>query len=478
VTALALILVAADFCWAQLGHKLAAETQLRRLGLTRAWTAQVDLNGARHHVVSGVLAGDRLFVLTSAGVVQSLSAETGRTLWAVRVGKPSYVCLGPAANTEFVALVNGSTLYVLDRKTGAMVMSHRIGGAPGAGPALADSYVFVPLVNGRIEGYPLHENGKPWYYQSSGQTMVTPLATNQSIVWSTSSGCLYVGSMSGKGRPVVRYRLEAADSFDAQTAYNQRTVFAISVAGELFALDQDTGHIEWKFVTGYPAYCPPAVVGQSVYVTSVQPALYSIDAATGALRWESPGVAQFAAAGKSHVFGIDAFGSLVVLDAATGSLAGRMQTGSATTALVNDQTDRLYLVSDSGLVQCLHEIGLTEPLRYKEEAPPAAPRSKDGPEAVPPPYEQPRQGPPRVEPVAPRPVENPFVPAAPGGDANPFGDFGASGERPPSGPARQPGRQPSASQPPAATTPPPATSPPAEENPFGLEGDSPFDFGK
>jgi hypothetical protein len=32
--------------------------------------------------------------------------------------------------------------------------------------------------------------------------------------------------------------------------------------------------------------------------------------------------------------------------------------------LVNQETDRLYLASPTGLVQCLHEIALEEPVRY------------------------------------------------------------------------------------------------------------------
>ena len=32
--------------------------------------------------------------------------------------------------------------------------------------------------------------------------------------------------------------------------------------------------------------------------------------------------------------------------------------------LINSQTDRIYLASDTGLVQCLHEVELAEPIRH------------------------------------------------------------------------------------------------------------------
>jgi hypothetical protein len=41
-----------------------------------------------------------------------------------------------------------------------------------------------------------------------------------------------------------------------------------------------------------------------------------------------------------------------------------MDTSKLSFKFTNVQTDRLYLATPEGLVQCLHEIGLKEPLRY------------------------------------------------------------------------------------------------------------------
>ena len=134
-----------------LGSRLIPEIELRHLGLTRAWFAQVRLNPARNHVERAVLSHDRLTVLTSAGIVQEFNAHTGATLWVAPIGNENYPSLGPAVNEQYVALVNGSTLYVLDRSDGRPVITRTVSGAPGAAPALGEKYVFVPLVNGRID---------------------------------------------------------------------------------------------------------------------------------------------------------------------------------------------------------------------------------------------------------------------------------------------------------------------------------------
>ncbi len=455
--AVALVAGATIPCQAQIVRRLTPESALQRFGLARAWTAQVELDRARHHVVRGIFSGDRLFVLTSAGLIHALDAETGETLWTVHVGNADYESLGPAADDKYVALVNGSTLFVLDRESGALEYERPIGGAPGAGPALSNGLVFVPLFSGRVEGYRLHEPGvRPWYCQSHGQTLVTPLGTPDCVAWSTSEGWMYVADTSDPRHPKIKYRLEAMSPFDARPAYRQPTIYAVSAAGELFAMSGRRGKLAWKYVAGFPSDRSPAVVGSSVYMTCARPALHCVDAATGLLRWEAEGVSQFAAAGKSQVYGIDPYGAVVALDGVTGATVARMLPGRPIHALVNDQTDRLYLFSEGGLIQCLHEIGVDQPVRYQEQAASAA-ESEEGPEAVPPADEPPTEPAP-AQPAAPA-DENPFAGSAPaGGDANPFGAFGSSTA-------------------PAEPTPPqPAAAPPAEENPFSGEDENPFDF--
>ena len=102
-----------------------------------------------------------LFVQTDLGMLHAIDAETGRTRWAVQVGNRRYPSLPPAANDQYVAVINGSTLYVLNRETGRGVKSHRLGGGPGAGPALSKDRVYAPLINGRIEGFQLEKKTKP-----------------------------------------------------------------------------------------------------------------------------------------------------------------------------------------------------------------------------------------------------------------------------------------------------------------------------
>lgn len=342
--------------------QMLSRDEAQRLGLKRAWFAQVQVDRARHRVQRAILEGDRLTVLTTAGVVQDFDALTGETFWTTPVGNVNYPSLGPAADDKHVAILNGSTLYVLRRQDGKPLLNRRVGSSPGAAPAVSQEYVFVPLINGRVEGYPLNQgedkSHSPWYYQADGRVLVAPMTTPQSVVWSTDRGRVYVATSL---HPEVRFRLESGSNIVAPAAYRAPRIFVATTNGDVFAMDETVGERKWKYSTGYPIERAPAAVGDRVYVTSAEPALHAIDAKTGAAIWVAPKMTQFAAASLNRVYGFDDLRGLVVLDAKTGAVLDRMQTDGSSTTLVNDQTDRLYLLSSGGLLQCFHEIGADKP---------------------------------------------------------------------------------------------------------------------
>jgi outer membrane protein assembly factor BamB len=443
IAALALVALTATIVSrsAYAARRLLSDAETRQLGLQRAWFAQVSVDPARNRLERAVLYGDWLTVMTSAGVVQELNALTGETTWTARVGNPDHPSLGPAANDKAIAIVNGSTLYVVDKNDGKPIVVRRVGGAPGAAPALAENYVFVPLVTGRIEAYPIDEEQKltPWYYQSYGRAMVPPMATAESVVWATDSGHMYVGNSKDLR---VKFRLEAGSEIVAPPASGPPYVYAATSTGEVFSMNEATGERRWKYAAGFPIHRAPAVVGDRVFVSSEEPMLHCIDATSGAEIWSASGVNQFAAASKTRVYGVDDLGALVVLDAATGAPLGRIFRDTDTRALVNDQTDRIYLVSEDGLVQCYHELDARQPMYHRPKpAPPAPPATEAAPattsEATPVDTTQPQP-----------PVEEEAEPA----DEDPFAGGEEAGEMPAD-----------EAEPPAAET----ESPASEQDPFG-----------
>ena len=63
---------------------------------------------------------------------------------------------------------------------------------------------------------------------------------------------------------------------------------------------------------------------------------------------------------------MDSLDRLAILELATGRRIKTLDIGNTTIQAFNSETDRIYLVSEDGLVQCLHETQLSEPIRHVE----------------------------------------------------------------------------------------------------------------
>jgi outer membrane protein assembly factor BamB len=397
-------------------------------GLERAWFAQIPVDTNRSRVTTWYLYFDRLYGVTDSGIITALNAETGEQLWARQVGRPGTAAFGPGANSDYISVVSGGRLFVLDRHTGRMKWVRELGSAPASGPALSNTTAYVALVTGRIEGFNLEDPlAQPWYYQSKGRTYLRPTVTGNVVSWPTATGLLYVGHADDPG---VMFRMETDDDIVTSPAQQSPYLYIASTDGYLYCVNELNGQEAWRYSTGYAITSSPAVVGDMAFVASFEPALHALDSKTGQGKWVAPGVSHFASRGKARVYASDRTGNVLFLDSATGRAVGRLPVAEGQETLVNDQTDRIFIVNDRGLVQCLHEIGVNEPVMYRQPvAPPAAsdkPLGEGTPEAD---TAAPATQPPAVQPAAedePSPFsEGPAEPAdapadAAGEEDNPF----------------------------------------------------------
>jgi hypothetical protein len=239
------------------------------------------------------------------------------------------------------------------------------------------------------------------------------------VSWPTTLGYLYAADAND---PRVLFRLQTSGDIVTEPAQQSPNLFIASLDGYLYSINELTGHEDWRYSTGYAITSSPAVVGDMAFVASFQPSLHAVDSKTGAEKWVSPGVSHFAARGKDRIYASDKYGHVLILDSATGRHVGRLPVAEGLTTLVNDQTDRIFLVNDRGLVQCLHEIGVNEPTLYRQPiAPPAA---EDAPTDGEKPPAPPADG---ATDEAAEPADDA---AAPAEEGSPFGEEPAAEETP------------------------------------------------
>ncbi len=427
----ALVVVAAGLadCHAQ---SLIPPATAMRYGLKRAWFAQVGAAATMGRLSHVKYDDGMLLVQSRMGVVTALDAETGRTLWTTRIGNREGS--EPAANDKHIVVLNGSTLFVLERSSGEVLWERRVGSAPGAGPGVSDTHAFVPMISGLIEGYDLEEgrHQTPWNYQSSGHVLLPPMITPLTVSWTTDRGFFYVADPAGGG---IRYRLETRGAIHSRPAAWSPRLFATSADGYVYALNEKKGKLDWKYVVGEPMYERPVAVDDKLFAFSNSGNLYCLDAAQGSLLWQARGIHQFVSKSPTRVYVEDTQGKLAILDAESGARLGALPTSSRTRKLVNGKTDRIYLIDETCAIQCLHEPQLTSPVKYVAPAEEAAdlklapekqegaPAAKPADEAPAPADDMPDDAPADDNPFAPPAGDdNPFAPPA-GGD-DPFGPAG------------------------------------------------------
>jgi outer membrane protein assembly factor BamB len=404
--------------WAQLAEsEIVPQGLAAGHGLTRAWFTQVEMDPGRSRLKHLVLYDGILYAQTDRAMVHAIDAETGATLWAKQIGRPDHPSMTPGVGRSLLAVVNGSRLYVANRLNGKILLETDIDGAPGAGPAVSDQRVYVPTVKGLLLSYRVEELAdplkktakedplspetstkaktvdnqnirlsqktvKPLACQSKGQTLVQPLVTRENeleeyVVWPTTEGCMYIGRVGRNADAYieVKHRLETAAPIIAEPTYmppdpeisdDSGIILAATGDGYVNAIMEKTGNSLWRFSAGEPLAQPAVVIDERIYAATSLGGLHSINVKTGGQIWYAPGIVQFTAASKNRVYGVDKLGSIRVLDAATGAQLDIMPASSLSAKMLNDDTDRIYLSNSKGLIQCLHEIGLTKPIPHGE----------------------------------------------------------------------------------------------------------------
>jgi len=360
---------------------------LRRHGLERAWVAQAEVAPGRSEIANLQLDHGTLFVQSNVGILQAIDAETGRTLWRTQVGDRNYVNQPPGIGKDFIGVANGASLYLLNRTDGRVRWETPLKGPPSAGVSLGVNRVYVPTLRGRVESYLLTETeegktsvARPGAGQQflgvSGYPQTACLVTSKAIAVGTSAGSVYGFSPNTTG---PQYTVDTFDEIVAGLAYYNGKFIAASRDGYLYAISETAGDLDWQLSLGEPLNHQPVVVKDKIYVVADLTGMYQVAADTGAELWSAPRIQQFVAAGANRIYAKDDLGRLQVLDAATGKRLDMLPTAGYATMLSNIENDRIYFASSTGLLHCLREAALTEPLSYRTTDAPEAPVAEQQP---------------------------------------------------------------------------------------------------
>ncbi len=397
-----------------------AEKALDRLNLKLGWRTYVPTESSRDGIYSIHLLGDQLIVQKRSGMVVSLNAETGVTQWRTGVGVPYRVTTPLGHNSRSIFAISGIRLFALDRATGAVQWQFTLPHAAAAAPAADDDRVYLPLSNRRLYVYELPLLPPPPGVLKDAPA-TSPTATNARVYATPEQlahepirflGDIEVGAFLEqpplittdrviaadtlgeivgfpKGQSNEAFRFSSGKPISAPLAQYGHMVYAATNDFDVYAIDTTNGVLEWRMTADRLISRKPSVTDNDVYLAPFQGGLYRVERKTGLEVWRNAHADRFLAHNRLFTYALDRFGGMLVLDRARGTELSCLYVGDFVVPVANDQTDRIYLAANNGLIICLHDRDYSKPLRLRAEEAgkpaPAAPPQSERPAAEPPP---------------------------------------------------------------------------------------------
>ncbi len=365
-----------------------------------------------------------LYSIASDGMLESRDAETGEIHWTRLVGDNRLPYQAIGVNDQFLSVINGSTLIQVDITNGEVMETVQTRGTPMFGAINAGDFAMIPMIGGSVEGYPLTDPTRdPFLRSSAGSTLAMPTKSPDStlVAWGTDQGYVFVAESSGKPSILFRLKTDGIVSDRIASASGDRFFFG-SENGQVYGLRATrTGEVLWSQPFGEPFYNQPIVVGNQVLISTTYGNLVSFNADNGLPTWNSPvsNVNKLIAAFDGRLYLTTVSGALGVVDIKTGEMIDIIYNVRPEHLLVNTQTNRLYLLSDRGDVQCLRPVDSELPTFTS-----APDLSADQPVATKEKAEQPK---------AKSPFDVSDENSMDGGDADPFGGSNDGGNADPFG---------------------------------------------
>ena len=367
-------------------------TSLGRLGLYRQWYAAVPLAGAER-LIEISLAPGLLFAQTDDGNFYTYDSETGQLLWMASLGRRTRDAQPASANSRSVYVTSGNFLFALDRQTGRPIWIEDLTVEPTSAVACDEDEVLVGLSSGKVAAFRASDKFPLWNWQTSGPVLSKPVPAGQAVAFGSHDGRLYVAL---EQPPTMLYRVATGGEIDAPLGtYGTHLLLVPSADKNVYAVDLFSANIEWIYPSGAPVLQKPLVAGDTVYVVNAAGILGSLDARNGAVHWTTPILGgNLVAISPTRISLKSRDGDLILIDRARGSyLAGPRATYQRAglnlreyvMAPTNEQDDRMYFATPSGLVICLREIGQNQPRPLRDpKAPPFGHIPTEGIPATPP----------------------------------------------------------------------------------------------
>jgi eukaryotic-like serine/threonine-protein kinase len=192
------------------------------------------------------------------------------------------------------------------KQFGGVKWAFKAGGPIVTSPVIADGVVYIGAMDGHLYAIDQETGKEKWNFKSQMPIASSPAVTGGLLYFVSSAGSLAALDIAtGKPKwvlpteyerkfeannlhglpPAAQTIPDAWDIYTSSPAVANGKVYFGSGDGGVYAVDAQTGLLQWKFSTKDVVHASPAVVNGTVYIGSWDSYLYAIDAETGQQKW-------------------------------------------------------------------------------------------------------------------------------------------------------------------------------------------------
>lgn len=231
-----------------------------------------------------VLGADTLYVSSRGGKVYALDAASGNKKWqfpadnSYITGQNSSMYAAPIVGGQYVLVASSDKkLYVLNAVSGEKFCTFETGDAIIATPAYSDGVVYVgssELVPGLLSDSDLPGivSRIPAFFRPSPHKLYA-VDLNQAVK---------------SGQCAKKWEFETKDKIWAEPLIVGDRVFVASLDHHLYALDRASGKRIWDFAAGGAIASSPRHSNGIIYFGSFDTKVYAVNASDGKPAWDKP----------------------------------------------------------------------------------------------------------------------------------------------------------------------------------------------
>lgn len=231
--------------------------------------------------------GGHLFVNLERGKTVAIDAATGKVLWSRRAPGPT--ASSPAiAGTNLVVSSHGGTISLLRQNNGSLVWQLQTHVPVESSPVVVDGTAYVGASDGRLFALEVRTGKARWVYDMRGRISSSPSVVGGLVCITTYTGviaCLHRDDGVRAWARVFKRDAFRYDSFYSSPSSDGRRIFAVSLAGQVVALDARTGRSVWTYRTGGFTYGTPSVANGRIFVADLDRNVWAFRSADGHLLW-------------------------------------------------------------------------------------------------------------------------------------------------------------------------------------------------